>query len=517
MVILPEAGANSLLLETHGAWKIKADVRSAFNYSTYNSSSGQYYQNGTATYGYNSFIHTWPDFYTQSFPIDPDATTVKFNNADNSGGGDGLYIDNIVLYRLAASTPATRTVTLHPGDHGSIAGANTNGNYGVTVTNGAAFPAVTVNAAAGWTFTGWNPPAPATVTNDFEATAQYQQLMRTLTVASAHGTPDPTVGAHTYAWGGSVLCRASGVETLSLTRYLCTGWSGTGSVPFSGGATNVSFTITNDSGIVWNWATEHRLSAETAGGLGWLSVTGAWVTAGSTATVSAVAADGYRFKQWLVDGQAPDSATTNFVTGGGTNTLVVSLGAPHALTAEFAALGLPEALDNVSLVWTTGGATNWVGQSRVTFDGVDAAGSGMVSNSAQSWLDTSVTNGGTLTFVWRVSSKELGGLLRFEVDGEVYGLISGETAWRTNSVTVPYGCHTFRWVYAKGKIGAAGADRGWVDQVVWTPLPPLSLAIAVNATNLVWTTAGDSAWFPQTAVTGDGIAAAQAGAVGDLG
>ena len=69
---------------------------------------------------------------------------------------------------------STHTVTLHPGEHGSIAGANSGTDYVVTVTNGAAFPAVTVNADAGWTFTGvWNPPAPATVTNDFEATAQY--------------------------------------------------------------------------------------------------------------------------------------------------------------------------------------------------------------------------------------------------------------------------------------------------------------------------------------------------------
>ena len=66
---------------------------------------------------------------------------------------------------------STRTVTLHPGAHGSIAGANAGSNYVVTVTNGAAFPAVAVNAAAGWTFTGWSPPAPATVTSDFEATA----------------------------------------------------------------------------------------------------------------------------------------------------------------------------------------------------------------------------------------------------------------------------------------------------------------------------------------------------------
>ena len=77
------------------------------------------------------------------------------------------------LYSSTATQPVTHTVTLLPGAHGSIAGANSGSNYVVTVTNGAAFPAVTVNAATGWTFTDWNPPAPASVTNNFEATAGY--------------------------------------------------------------------------------------------------------------------------------------------------------------------------------------------------------------------------------------------------------------------------------------------------------------------------------------------------------
>ena len=66
----------------------------------------------------------------------------------------------------------TCTVTLHPGAHGSIAGANSGTDYVVTVTNGAAFPTATVTANEGWTFTGWIPELPATVTANFETTAQ---------------------------------------------------------------------------------------------------------------------------------------------------------------------------------------------------------------------------------------------------------------------------------------------------------------------------------------------------------
>ncbi|MEI6607992.1 MAG: hypothetical protein WCP35_22040, partial [Verrucomicrobiota bacterium] len=75
---------------------------------------------------------------------------------------------------LSSMSPALAyTVTLHPGLHGSITGANSNNDYVTTVASGAAFPTVVVTPATGWTFSGWNPAAPTTVTGDFTATAEY--------------------------------------------------------------------------------------------------------------------------------------------------------------------------------------------------------------------------------------------------------------------------------------------------------------------------------------------------------
>ena len=88
----------------------------------------------------------------------------------------------------------TCTVTLHPGAHGSIAGANSGTNHVVTVTNGAAFPAATVTANEGWTFTGWSPELPATVTANFETTAQYVVVVK----ADPSVTAWPTATAITY-------------------------------------------------------------------------------------------------------------------------------------------------------------------------------------------------------------------------------------------------------------------------------------------------------------------------------
>jgi len=61
-----------------------------------------------------------------------------------------------------SSGALSHTVTLHPGEHGSIAGMAPGSNYVTTVTNGAVFPPVTIVTNAGWSFTGWNPAAPAT-------------------------------------------------------------------------------------------------------------------------------------------------------------------------------------------------------------------------------------------------------------------------------------------------------------------------------------------------------------------
>ncbi|MEI8342846.1 MAG: hypothetical protein WCH43_15080 [Verrucomicrobiota bacterium] len=51
---------------------------------------------------------------------------------------------------LSSMSPASAyAITLHPGAHGSIAGANSGTDYVTTVANGAAFPAVTATPATG--------------------------------------------------------------------------------------------------------------------------------------------------------------------------------------------------------------------------------------------------------------------------------------------------------------------------------------------------------------------------------
>lgn len=136
-------------------------------------------------------------------------------------------------------------------------------------------------------------------------------------------------------------------------------------------------------------------------------------------------------------------------------------------------LTLAAALDAPGLSWTSGGGAPWTTGTAGSHDGVDVARSGVIGNGQLSYLETTVTGPGTLTFWWLVSSESGGDFLRFSLNGaEVSGLpgISGSTGWAQAMVTLAdAGSHVLRWSYVKDGSTAVGADAGWVDQVTFTP------------------------------------------------
>jgi hypothetical protein len=76
------------------------------------------------------------------------------------------------------------------------------------------------------------------------------------TVYSPYDSPTPTSG---WFNDGTNITETvtSPVAGPTGTQYVCTGWTGTGSVPASGTATSVTFTINAPSSIVWNWKTQY--------------------------------------------------------------------------------------------------------------------------------------------------------------------------------------------------------------------------------------------------------------------
>ena len=171
-----------------------------------------------------------------------------------------------------------------------------------------------------------------------------------------------------------------------------------------------------------------------------------------------------------------------------------------------------QAVDAPYLAWTTGGDADWFPQTDTTYDGVSAAQSGSISDDQQTWVQTTVTGPGTLSFNWKVSSEEDFDFLTFEVDGEERGSISGEIDWENEIFTISPGTHTLRWIYSKDSSDSANDDAAWLDQVIYNA-ETNPLGDAVDAPQYTWSSGGAGIWFRQTETTHDGIDAAQAPAI----
>jgi hypothetical protein len=125
------------------------------------------------------------------------------------------------------------------------------------------------------------------------------------------------------------------------------------------------------------------------------------------------------------------------------------------------------------LSFTTGGTGQpWKGQTGVTRDGVDAAQTGSVTNSTYTWIKTTVTGPGPLSFWWKVSSEADHDYLRFMLDAVDQIRISGEQDWQLVEFDVPAGTHELQWRYSKNSSLFDGQDRGWVDYVWFNQTPP---------------------------------------------
>ena len=148
-----------------------------------------------------------------------------------------------------------------------------------------------------------------------------------LTVNSSHDTPNPAVGNHDYVVGEVVTCSVtSPADEAAGTKYICTGWTGTGSVfPSTGTDTSVTFTMNVDSTITWNWKTQYKLTtnvnpSDSGGTI--IPESGSWQDEGEI-TVTATPGSGYVFSEWTDDLSGTDNPAT------------LNMDAPKIVTANF--------------------------------------------------------------------------------------------------------------------------------------------------------------------------------------
>ena len=167
------------------------------------------------------------------------------------------------------------------------------------------------------------------------------------------------------------------------------------------------------------------------------------------------------------------------------NYSVVVSNSVSTVTSSNAALSLStnvtvaQALDGAGVTFTLGGTGQpWKGQQTVTHDGVDAAQSGVCTDSTYTYIKASVTGPAPITFWWKISSEQDHDYLRFMLDAVDQVKISGELDWQQVTFNVPAGSHELQWRYSKNATLTDGQDRAWLDEVYFgtngpaAPPPP---------------------------------------------
>ena len=181
----------------------------------------------------------------------------------------------------------------------------------------------------------------------------------------------------------------------------------------------------------------------------------------------------------LANVQLPDAGNYSVVVTN-TNGSVTSTAATLTVNVD----PLAASVNSPGLVWTTGGNAPWFAQTATTYDGVDAARSGAITDSQESTMQTTLIGSGTLSFWWKVSSEDSWDVLEFYLDGVLQSApISGETNWQQRFLTIPAGSHTVKWRYVKDNSMSSGQDAGWVDGVNFVTdilAPPLATTSTAN-------------------------------------
>jgi hypothetical protein len=150
---------------------------------------------------------------------------------------------------------------------------------------------------------------------------------------------------------------------------------------------------------------------------------------------------------------------------GAKDALVVKLS-----TSQFGTLS--GAVDNCDLTWTTGGDADWFEQTGTYYYDDDAAQSGALSGASQSsYIQTTVTGPGELSFWWKVASYYYYATFKFYIDNQeqkqIYGFGGG---WQQETYSIPEGTHTLKWSYESTyNWWSYGSDCGWLDKVEYIP------------------------------------------------
>ena len=178
--------------------------------------------------------------------------------------------------------------------------------------------------------------------------------------------------------------------------------------------------------------------------------------------------------------------------------------------ARSVAAAIAGALDNDELTWNSGGDQPWfagIGMSHDTNDGNDAAESGALGQDEESWIETTVTGPGNLSFQWKSASVDGADVLRFSIGASEATSLTGTVDWQKQTFEIPAGDSVLRWRFARTSPANAGTSRVWLDEVAYTLAtePVLTTAAATEVTETTATLGGEVTDEGGRAVTERGV------------
>ena len=123
--------------------------------------------------------------------------------------------------------------------------------------------------------------------------------------------------------------------------------------------------------------------------------------------------------------------------------------------------------DNLPGDLARSGNADFFVQSANVYEGEDALQSGAINENQFCAVtkEINLVTAGTLSFYWKVSSKEDSGILAFYIDNIKQVGISGALDWHKEEFSLSSGAHTLKWVYSRSNAAAEGEDTGWIDKI----------------------------------------------------
>ena len=343
-----------------------------------------------------------------------------------------------------------------------------------------------------------------------------------LSVASTFGSATPAVGAHTFVYGDEVTASVEEPAAANGTRRVCTGWTGTGSVPETGSGDSVSFVIKEASSLTWNWRTEHWIDVSVSGA-GSTDFSPRWVAEGETVSVD-VSPSTHLFRIDLSGDTAGASLSGTVLSfpADGPRTIRISVEETKLSLAVASEHGEPSpAIGRHSLSWGTvvrAGVADPEPTNGIAFVCTGWNGTGSVPESGDGTkVSFELLENSTLTWTWKTNI-----LIRLVTDGAVEAEAGDIWAERNSTASAAWTPTAEYFVpslsgdtdgvvldEANGTL-AIPADR---PRTVVLSVRALTIPGALDGQGLRWTTDGAARWFPQAAETLDGEDAAQSGRV----